>query len=518
MAEAAELPAGSIDEICETLQRWCARPGRGMARVAWDSAIAREQVLQRLRANLTAAGTAFHELELPSGVSSDKVAHGLLEQLEGLARGVVSITGIEWAYPEGGQLNDTLGALGFLREPLAAVPVRQIWWMPERITGQFVTAVPDFESWFRLRLRLSEVPAFESGPGQTVLTTAEASRLADQMVERIRVAESHGIPPDRVWAELGRPLILLLQQGGLDREVWLARIAGFRRELERHLSELMSSQRSGDPDTLAVMRELAGLAREQNDLHRARELAEQMVTARIVASGETSRETLRAKLLLAAVLLDQGEMAEAERLARHVEQTAENALGKDALTFWAENFLANVLKARGALAEARQLYDRALAISRAIHGENSPTSLGIQTNLANTLLSQGDLEAARRLYEGILAAQSEGLGNEHPDTILSQANLARTLHLEGRLEEARELGQAALDASRRVLAPRHTFTNQRATNLIETLVALGRREEARLVFSRDLAWLLEKDPESLSRTDAGCRRDLEELLPKLNLP
>ncbi len=491
-----------------------------MARVGWDSAIAREQVVEKLRVGLLTAGVQFEEIELPAGGSPDRVAHGLLERLERMPSGAVSITGVEWAYPEGGDLNDTLGALSFLRGPLNAVPLRQVWWMPEHITEKFVVAVPDFESWFRLRLHLSEVPAFDSGQfgmdsSQGVMSTAEASHLADQLVERIRTAESRGIAPDRVWRELGRPLIQVLVQGGLRAQDWLARIAGYRQQVEEQVEALASARGGDDPEMLLLMEELAYLAWEQSDLAGARKLWERVLESRRRLLGEADPDTLRTKSNLAWNLFEQGDLIEAEQEMRNVVQESERALGADnTQSLMSRNRLANILTAKGVFGEARKVYEEALETSRRVYGTESSEALGVTMNLANVLGLQGDLPGALRLLADVCAIQSRTLGPTHPITVLTEANLAVLLHSAGRLEEARRIGQKASEATRSLLGPRHPLTVQRTTNLLDTLVSMGEMDDARRLLL-DLKWILTKDPSSLSRVELDARQIIGHLLPKL---
>ena len=492
-----------------------------MARVGWDSAIAREQVVEKLRVDLLTAGLPFEEIELPAGGSPDRVAHGLLERLERMRSGAVSITGVEWAYPEGGDLNDTLGALSFLRGPLNAVPLRQIWWMPEHITERFVVAVPDFESWFRLRLHLSEVPAFESGQleldsTQGAMSTAEASHLADQLVERIRTAESRGIAPNRVWAELGRPLMKVLEQGGLDKTQWLARIAGFRSQLEAQVRDLVSVS-ADDPETLSAIARLADLSDAQNDLPRARELREQVLESRRRVLGDDAPDTVRAMCDLARTLSNEGNLIDAERLVRSAVEESERLTGRDGLlTLRSKTDLANLLVRTRRFGEARQLYEEVAEITRRLYGEKSVQALGVTANLAGTLTQQGDLSGARQLLASVLQIQSNKLGPSHPDTLITADQLACVLFDEGDFVAARELEERVLGTTHRLLGPRHPQTAARAGNLLLILVKQGALIDARDLVHRDLEWILARDPASLSLRESGIRRNVEHILTELN--
>src|ERR1035441_4078984 len=152
------MESGSIQEVTERLKSWCISHDRGLARVEWDSAYARQEVVDRLKRSLVAPGIPLVEIGLPAGASAERTVAGLMDELRSLSGSVVSITGIEWAFPEQGGRLDTLALLSFQRETLAAFPVRQIWWVPSTLTEQFVVGVPDLDSWFQLRLHLTEVP------------------------------------------------------------------------------------------------------------------------------------------------------------------------------------------------------------------------------------------------------------------------------------------------------------------------------------------------------------------------
>ena len=71
--------------------------------------------------------------------------------------------------------------------------------------------------------------------------------------------------------------------------------------------------------------------------------------------------------------------------------------------------------ALAAYAEARPLFERALAIREKVLGAEHPDTATSLNNLARLLQAQGDLAGARPLYERALAIR-EGARPEHPDT------------------------------------------------------------------------------------------------------
>jgi hypothetical protein len=197
------MESGSIAAVTERLRLWCARRDKGLARVEWDSALARREVVDRLKR----AGVPVIEIDLPAGATAEATVAGLLDQLRGAGGSAVSITGIEWAFPERGSHLDTLAALGFQRETLASLPVRQIWWLPSSLTERFMLSVPDLDSWFQLRLHLTEALPPPAGVGRErgTVSVEEARSLARRFWDRLEPAREQNFPEERIWEELARP-------------------------------------------------------------------------------------------------------------------------------------------------------------------------------------------------------------------------------------------------------------------------------------------------------------------------
>ena len=219
------MESGSIQEVTERLKSWCIRHDRGLARVEWDSAYARQEVVDRLKRSLDGSGISLVEIGLPPGEAGDETAAGLIKALRSVSGAVVSITGIEWAFPEDGTKLDTLISLSFQRETLASLPVRQIWWVPSTLTERFVLGVPDLDSWFRLRLHLTEVPPRpvdtpREGPDaeRKTVSVAEARSIARRFWDRLDAARAQNIPEEQIWAKLAQPAVNALLSAGLELE------------------------------------------------------------------------------------------------------------------------------------------------------------------------------------------------------------------------------------------------------------------------------------------------------------
>jgi hypothetical protein len=275
------MEPGSIQEVTERLKAWCVQHDRGLARVEWDSAYARQEVVDRLKESLGSLGIGLVEISLPPGQAAYETVARLIEKLRSRGGSVVSITDIEWAFPEHGSRLDTLVALSFQRETLASLPVRQIWWVPSSLTEQFVLGVPDLDSWFLLRLHLTEAPPQPAGAVREfagtepkAVSVTEARSVARRFWERLEAARAQNIPEERIWTELAEPAVDALMAAGLELEAdgILARVSVVREALERKLEELRQTRGEEDPEVLALTGRLAGLLRRQGDFAGARRL------------------------------------------------------------------------------------------------------------------------------------------------------------------------------------------------------------------------------------------------------
>jgi tetratricopeptide (TPR) repeat protein len=140
-----------------------------------------------------------------------------------------------------------------------------------------------------------------------------------------------------------------------------------------------------------------------------------------------------------------------------------------------------------AYAQARPLYERALAIKEKVLGPDHPATALSLNNLALLLADQGDLAGARQLHERALAIREKALGAGHPDTAESLNNLALLLKDQGELAGARPLFERALAIYEKVLGPHHPSTATGLNNLALLLQDEGDLAGARPLFERALA-------------------------------
>jgi hypothetical protein len=165
LSETPTTEPGSIRDTVSRLISWSRRHSWGLARVEYISEFARERVLSSLRYTLAEQFIPLQEIELPPYRSASEIVQFLVEQLRKIDSGVVSISGFATAFKSETHLEDSLRVLNFNRENLVPPTLRQIWWLPSSFAEVFVPAVPDLDSWFTIRLYLTEaVPSPSAAP------------------------------------------------------------------------------------------------------------------------------------------------------------------------------------------------------------------------------------------------------------------------------------------------------------------------------------------------------------------
>jgi len=214
-------------------------------------------------------------------------------------------------------------------------------------------------------------------------------------------------------------------------------------------------------------------------------------------AGMNSRDVGDSLVALGALRLDQGQLAEAERLVREGLAIDQRSLpAQDASVLKAQSALGRVLEERGSydqavkilndtirfqsaknqvttdlsestnelatahyylghLAMADSLYKQALAIDRQLYGAVHPRiaddfySLGlVQHDLGNDRQAEQD-------YRQALGIKQSWYGKEHPDAALMMAAVGQSLVYQGRYDEAAPVLQEALGIQERIFGKVH---------------------------------------------------------------
>jgi tetratricopeptide (TPR) repeat protein len=278
--------------------------------------------------------------------------------------------------------------------------------------------------------------------------------------------------------KLGQPLAEALADDGLD--------------------EVISALRAFaliDRETIVDERDPA-IRAETIRLHR---LVRQVAAARRVGNARELAQRALMEAMAAVYPPDSRDDPKAWPPARRLDGHALAMVGGDAAPpAGAETRVSGLLNglasyrhcALAAYAQARPLYERALAINEKTLGPEHRQTAQCLNNLAALLQDQGDPVGARPLCERALAIYEKVLGPDHPNTNRGRRNLARLPLATGRPTEALGLGQAALAAHESALGPEHAWTKDSARVTAAALEALARADEATAVRAR---YALEQD-------------------------
>lgn len=142
------------------------------------------------------------------------------------------------------------------------------------------------------------------------------------------------------------------------------------------------------------------------------------------------------------------------------------------------NNLAVTYEDRGRLKDAAALHQQALAIRRSTLGENHPDTAASLRNLALIHHSQGKLDDAATLYRQALAIQRQLSGDEHPEVATTLTQLAALYHQQNKFDDAIALHQQALAIRRKVLGKGHPETLAILSNLAAVYQSQNRFDEA----------------------------------------
>ncbi|SCO92473.1 uncharacterized protein FRV6_16601 [Fusarium oxysporum] len=174
-----------------------------------------------------------------------------------------------------------------------------------------------------------------------------------------------------------------------------------------------------------------------------------------------------------------GKYLDVKQIYRKALDLTKEALGPehpDTLT--SMNNLANVLDHQDNYKEAEEVYRQTLDLAKEVLGREHPNTLANMYNLAEVLGDQGKYEEAEQMHRQTLDLASEVLGPQHPNTLTTMNNLAVMLRNQGKYEEAEQMHRQTLDLANEVLGPQHPNTLTSTNNLAIALSKQGSYEEA----------------------------------------
>jgi nephrocystin-3 len=237
-----------------------------------------------------------------------------------------------------------------------------------------------------------------------------------------------------------------------------------------------------------VRDEYARLLKEEGKYQEAERVARVTLKAAIERFGPKDSTVQNQMRLLAEILAFEAKYPEAESLYRDVLKSIEASLGSESLDAgYYLNVLANFLRQTGGdYEEARQLFERAVAIIESRLGKNHPDLSTLLRNFATLHSRNGNWEQAEPLFLRSLAIDEVAHGPEHPKTAASLNNYAGMLYRQGKYDLAENPYRRALDIKLKVLGKNHPETAFSFTNLGNLLRRQGNYQEAEECYARAL--------------------------------
>lgn len=479
---------GSIADVVAQLAVWARRAPWGFARVEYHSEHARAEVDRRLGEILLREQVPYHHVSLPVRVTPSQAWRSLIEQLETIDSGTVSIAGLVTAVPEEIR-RDWLATLSARREVLAELRLCLIWWMTPDFVDLLIRKAIDLDSWFMVRLKIEEEIRPTTGPwdDEPVRPTAPKSRVGDvlsraaDLVERFERAQesSHR---DSQLIELAAAAAGAIADAGVPH---LTRCLA-----DRLMAGLTGVCKEALPDCLSTVRDLNRFASLLVKHGRIRD-AEPLVAraTAIVEQDKGADDTVAIGNLcnLAVLQFSMNRIDRAEGLLRRALAIAEGLHGdRHPVVAQCFNRLGWLLWRMGRLGEAEAAARRGLWIDEQSAGANHPQLAIDLYNLTLVLVTANRLTEAEPLARRALEIDERWLGPDDPQVAADLSHLAVLLRKMKRLDEAEPLIRRALAIDEPILGPDHPVVAFDLINLAALLRDLGRRNEAEPLVRRAL--------------------------------
>ncbi|MGW6931367.1 FxSxx-COOH system tetratricopeptide repeat protein, partial [Lentzea sp. NPDC054927] len=151
------------------------------------------------------------------------------------------------------------------------------------------------------------------------------------------------------------------------------------------------------------------------------------------------------------------------------------------------NSLGNALQDLGQPADAVPLLERALAINEAVYGPNHPSVATNLNSLGNALAVLGQPADAVPLLERALAINEAVYGPDHPSVAINLNDLGNALQDLGQPADAVPLLKRALAIDEAAYGPNHHEVASNLNDLGNVLCDLDQPEDARPLYERALA-------------------------------
>ncbi|MEM6645533.1 MAG: tetratricopeptide repeat protein [Bacteroidota bacterium] len=473
MAEPRDLDAP--EALATMTVQWATHAPKGLARITYTNAFARDALMAQIRAGAQANGLTVTDVILRRFDTTLEAARTLVRGLEAAPEGLALVWGLEQYVTDDDERSTLLTHLNFLREELARPGLRQVWFVTKRLADEMVRTIPDLDSWFILRLHLREAPN-PADTSQSIIQDATTPPPADprRVDEARRSAAELTSRYDKVMTDAWMQAVQEFVFPAMEQLIEAGAIADAA-ELER------ASRRSPDTplatswlDHVEVWDE--HVAEQANawpkwyyELGRYAEgldVATRIDRRNSDSLGPLQPQKLTSQHWRANLLYAQSRYHEAEPLLRDILQLRQQTLGIDhPQTLLSQSNLANLLLETGRYDEAKPFLRDTLQLRQQTLGIDHPDTLLSQNSLAVLFHNTGRYDEAELLYRDTLQLRQQTLGIDHPDTLLSQSNLALLLCGKGICRESLKLLEQAAERADVVLGRDHPDTNRYWSNL-----------------------------------------------------
>jgi tetratricopeptide (TPR) repeat protein len=194
--------------------------------------------------------------------------------------------------------------------------------------------------------------------------------------------------------------------------------------------------------------------------------------------GEEHRDTIHSVHQLGLMLEGQGKYKEAEAMYRRALKGPEMAVGEDLNMLISMSRLGLVLARQFRYKEAEAMSRRALKGFQKVLGEEHRHTLTSVSNLGLVLETQGKYEEAEAMQRRALERLEKIVGKEHLDAFTGAVELGSVLQTQGKYKEADELHRRAIEGYKKTLGEEHPVTISCIANLSLSLHCQGQWKKA----------------------------------------
>lgn len=236
-----------------------------------------------------------------------------------------------------------------------------------------------------------------------------------------------------------------------------ARFAEAEVLLKRMLAIRNRDGRKADRLTLMTMNDLAlAEAGRTGDHARAERMHRQVLDEYVRNFGYNDPDTLAVMNNLATEYTNQGKYSEAAELYVKVVAAKKHVLGAEhPSTLISLNSLGVVYRNLGQFAKARRVFAEALAARQRFLGADHPDTISSRAGLGRLLMAEGRYAEAEPALREVMESSNRILGAEHPSSLSNAEGLADLFVRTGRHADAAVLYRQVLAVRRKTQGPSH---------------------------------------------------------------